>query len=391
GEETSHPRVNRSIAFQRHIINHLLDAIRPDVVHCNDWMTGLVPPAARAKGIKSLFTLHNVFTEKETPRNIDRSGIDVQRFMEFLYFENWPEESKENWISNRIDFAASGIHAADVVNTVSKTFLDEMIRGNFKEIIPASITNAVRAKYAANKAFGILNAPNNSVDPRICRHITPYDIDDVMEKKAVNKRAFQLKMGLRADPHAPLFFWPSRLYPQKGPELLYKIIRRCIDSHGLQVAFVANGDLTMIRMFQVIAKTSKGRVAHRHFSEGLSELGKAASDFVLMPSKYEPCGLPQMECPRFGTLSVGRLTGGIRDTVSELDTETETGNGFVFEEFAPAALGEAIARAVEFYRKPPEIRKRNIQRIMRESFERFSLAKTAKEYIKIYESLIEGK
>ncbi|MHC4943736.1 MAG: glycogen synthase [Planctomycetota bacterium] len=365
----AHPRVHRAVAFQRHIINHLLDAIRPDVVHCNDWMTGLVPPAAREKGIKSLFTLHNVFTERETPRNIDRSGIDVRRFQEYLYYERFPDESPENWLKNKIDFAASGIHAADLVNTVSKTFLEEMVRGDFEDIVPKSLSHVVREKYAVNSAMGILNAPNNTI-------------------KAINKRAFQMKMGLKPDPEAPLFFWPSRLYTQKGPELLYKILRRAVETHNVQVALVANGDPTIERMFRFLSRTSRGHVAHRQFSEGLSELGKAASDFVLMPSKYEPCGLPQMECPRFGTLPVARLTGGIKDTVFELDPVNGQGNGFVFEEFSPAALARAIHRAVVFHRLSPEVKRANIQRVMRESFDCYTLANTAREYIEIYEEMI---
>jgi ADP-glucose type glycogen/starch synthase len=378
------------VAFQRHIINHLLDFLHPDVVHCNDWMTGLVPPAAAEKGIKSLFTLHNVFTEKETPLNIDRNGIDVRRFMDRLYFEQYPDESPGNWTFNRIDFAASGIHGADLVNTVSESFLDEIVTGRFRGVIPPSIYQTVREKHKAGKALGILNAPNDSVDPKISRFITPYDVDDVMEKKKINKKTFQERMGLNHDPDAPLFFWPSRLYPQKGPALLQKIIRPCVEELGIQVGIVANGDPMVERFFLTLARKSNGSVAHQPFSEGLSELGKSGADFVLMPSMYEPCGLPQMECPRFGTLPVARLTGGIKDTVSELNTDKEKGNGFVFEPFTPEALLDTIKRAVAFYRLPEEVKEVNIQRIMRESFESYSLEKTAQKYINVYEALIQG-
>ncbi len=388
GDTTGPPRLHRSEAFQRHVINHLLGVLEPDVVHCNDWMTGLVPPAAREKGIKSLFTLHNIFTEKETPWSIDFSGIDVRRFMKNLYFEKWPEDSLQNWIQNPVDFAASGIHAADLVNTVSNNFLKEIVRGDFADIVPASIRGTLQAKYKEDRAFGILNAPNDTVDPRISIHITPYDVEDVMEMKRINKRQFQEAMALNAEPNAPLFFWASRLYPQKGPELLYKIAMRCVDRHGIQIALVANGDPATERLFQSLAKISRGHIAHAPFREDLSELGKAASDFVLMPSRYEPCGLPQMECPRFGTLAVVRSTGGLKDTVFELDAEAGKGNGFIFEDFMPKALEEAIVRAVAFYQMPEEIRSRNIKRIMRESFENFSLEATAQKYISLYESLI---
>ena len=124
---------------------------------------------------------------------------------------------------------------------------------------------------------------------------------------------------------------------------------------------------------------------------GFEQLAKAGADFVLMPSRYEPCGLPQMECPRFGTLPIARLTGGLRDTVFELNEDATEGNGFVFEEYSPSALEAAIVRAVRFFGRSNEIRKRAIQRIMKQSRERFTLAHTAKMYSRLYDQLIAGE
>jgi starch synthase len=388
GESAAHPRVRRSQALQRHIINHLLPVLEPDVVHCNDWMTGLVPAAARAKGIHSVFTLHNVFTEYATPRDIDLTGIDVRQFLDFVYFRKFPESDLDNWSTNAVDFTSTGIYAADVVNTVSPTFLDEIVGGAFPDIIPDGIRHAVREKYAAGKAVGILNAPGELVDPRINPDIVNYDVDDVVEKKRENKLAFQDEMGLRADPDAPLFFWPSRLYAQKGPELLLAVADRCIKHHGLQIALVASGDREVADRFYRIGATSHGRLAHREFRDDLSVRGMAAADFVLMPSRYEPCGLPQMEAPRYGTLPIARRTGGLRDTVTELSEDGTAGNGFVFEPYAPEALATTIARAVAFHRKDPAFRRRVVQRIMREGFERFTLANTARQYVGIYDALL---
>jgi ADP-glucose type glycogen/starch synthase len=389
-EDPEYTRLRRAEALQRYMINHLLDLIRPDVVHCNDWMTGLVPAAAREKGFKSLFTLHNVFTERETPEKIDRGGIDVRRFFNHLYFEQFPGDFQRDWRWNRIDFTASGIHAADLVNTVSKTFLEEIVAGEFEHIIPPSIRHAIREKYAAGQACAILNAPSDTVDPARGTHSVPFDHTDVMDKKAVNKRAFQEKLGLAVEARAPLFLWPSRLYPQKGPELLLGIAERFIRRHGAQIALVASGDRAIERSFAFMAAASGGAIGWVPFREDLSELGKAGSDFVLMPSRYEPCGLPQMECPRFGTLPVARLTGGLRDTVTELDVEAGTGNGFVFEPHTPEALESAMERAVRWARLPEKQRQQDLSRVMRESFERFNLARMAREYIEIYESLISG-
>ncbi len=391
GDNDAHPRVRRAEAFQRHIINNVLDEVDPAVVHCNDWMTALVPAAARARGIKSLFTLHNVFSEKDTPENVYRSGIDVSRFMDWLYFEHWPEDSHENWCHNRIDFTASGIHGADLVNTVSPSFLEEIVRGDFSDIIPESVRQAVRIKHEAGAALGFLNGPSDSADPRVSPYIVNYDVETATKKKRLNKKELQLRMGLRQNPDAPLFFFPSRLYPQKGPELLWPIIRRCVDKYKAQFALVANGDPGIVRHFRVLEPPYRASISHRPFSEDLSTLAKAGADFILMPSKYEPCGLPQMEGPRFGTLPVARLTGGLRDTVTEIDLDNETGNGFVFAEHTTKGLEEAISRAVRFYARSREVKRRVIQRVMRESVEKFTLAKTAQAYIDIYDQLIASR
>lgn len=388
GEQEANPRIRRAEAFQRYIINDLLLRLEPDVVHCNDWMTGLVPAAARAAGIKSVFTLHNVFTEHAPSCDIDRSGIDVRRLTEYLYFKDFPSDTAENWKNNGIDFTATGIHAADIVNTVSPTFLEEMVSGQFDSIVPPGVGRAMREKHAAGRTLGILNAPGDSDDPRINPHVVPYDIADVIEGKRTNKERFQKEMGLRPDLDAPLFLWPSRLYAQKGPELLAAIAAASVQRHGMQIALVASGDRAVEAVFRKLAATSDGRIAHRPFREDLGMRGLAGADFVLMPSLYEPCGLPQMVGPRFGTLAVARATGGLKDTVTPLDADRKAGNGFVFVPHTSSALSGAIADAVRFYGEPEAVRRSTLQRVMRESLEKFTLANTARAYIDIYEKLI---
>jgi len=390
GESDAHPRLRRAEAFQRYIINELLGRLEPDVVHCNDWMTGLVPAAARAAGIRSLFTIHNVFTEHAPPRDIDRSGIDVRRLQEFLYFKDFPSDTPENWRSNGIDFTATGIHASDLVNTVSPSFLEEMVSGEFADIVPSGVRNAIAGKHASGRALGILNAPADSDDPRINPHVLPYDIENVLEGKRANKERFQVDVGLRPEPDAPLFLWPSRLYAQKGPELLAALVAGFVRRHGAQVALVANGDRLVEAMFRRLAATSDGRIVLRPFREDLAMSGLAAADFVLMPSLYEPCGLPQMMGPRFGTLPVARATGGLKDTVTELDATRVTGNGFLFVPHRAEALATAMEEAVRFHGEPETARRRTLQRVMREGLERFTLANTARAYIEVYERLISG-
>ncbi len=390
-ETDAHPRVQRALAFQRTIVNQLLDDVRPDIVHCNDWMTGLVPAAAKARGIGSLFTIHNVFTERASPHELDQAGIDVRRYLRDLYFEHFPGGGFDaTWYDNRVDFAASGIHAAGLVNTVSPSFLRELVEGAHEGIVPTSITHAIGEKHAAGKALGILNAPNDTVDPRKARWAERFDVATVMEGKRANKLRLQRRMGLAADPEAPLFFWPNRLYEQKGVSLLLALLQSPL-AKRMQVAVVANGEERTERQLGVLALGSEGRLARQPFSEELSELGKAGADFLLMPSLYEPCGLPQMEGPRFGTLPIVRSVGGLKDTVEPLDLDHDTGVGFVFEDYALEAFAAAISEALDFCGRPASLRERILQRVMRESFERHSLARVAARYIEVYQSLLEGR
>lgn len=130
-------------------------------------------------------------------------------------------------------------------------------------------------------------------------------------------------------------------------------------------------------------------IAYHGFREELSLLGHAASDFVLMPSRYEPCGLPQMIGPRFGSLPIVRATGGLKDTISPLEPGYGAGNGFLFDRHTSDAFAGAIAAAMNFYREPEETRQAILQRIMRESLERFTLANTARRYIEVYERVLD--
>lgn len=389
-----HSRVRRALVFQRFIINDLLDWIQPDVVHCNDWMTALVPAAAKSKGIKSLFTLHNIFTEKQTLMNIELSGLKPLEFAEHLYFEKFPENITQNWqkhfSTNRVDFTASGILACDYFNTVSETFLKELINNYYPDIVPTSIYQTIKDKYDQGRAVGILNAPNDTVNPKIMPHIINFNKHTMPQKKAENKALFQKKMGLPLQPEVPLFFWPNRLYFQKAPDLLLDNLQYFIEKYKFQLAVVANGDTKYENQIKKMA-AKYPNVAYRSFQENLSNLGKAGSDFILMPSRYEPCGLPQMEVLRFGTLPIVRSTGGLKDTIQHLDFEKSKGNGFVFLMADRQGLEYGISEALKFYKQTKEIKIRELRRIMSSSKRQFSLKNTAQKYMKIYSQLISEK
>ena len=391
--------LHRALVFQRAVINQVLaDAMPPHgkmLVHCNDWMTGLIPAAARSFAVPSLFTLHNVHTDQDTLRGIEARGIDVTRFWHDLYLDRHPDYVEDPWENVGVDFLLSGIKAATYVNTVSPSFLTEIVNGYFPELISAPLREELRAKNDIGCASGILNAPKSSVDPRLSRALRRnYNTSTVTEGKRDNKAAFQQEMGLRLDPDAPLFFWPHRLFPQKGPQLLAEIALSLIREYweqGLQIAVVGNGDPYWEDAFGAISCGSDGRIAYQHFEPFLSELGKAAADFILMPSMYEPCGLPQMEGLRYGTLPIVRATGGLKDTVEHLRDDGGTGNGFVFNDFLPDALWWACGEAMRFYSQPPAHRKAVLVRVMEESMRHFNLEVTTLEYVRVYERLLGEK
>lgn len=342
-----------------------------------------------------MFTFHNIHTGYETLRNIEQSGIDVSRFAYDLYLEDHPDSVANPWEETRVDYLLSGIRATDYINTVSPTFLNEIVNGYFPDLLSWQLRSAIRDKYSMGRASGILNAPKGIIDPSVARGLwRNYTVDEVVEGKLENKLEFQRQMGLMQAPEAPLFYWPHRLYDQKGPRLLTEIALSLVSFYrddGLQIAVVANGDQELEQAFGTISCGSGGRIAYRRFNSNLSELGKAAADFIQMPSLYEPCGLPQMEGMRFGTLPVVRATGGLKDTVQHLDVSRDSGNGFVFNDFMPDALWWAISEAMNFYRVDKKLRTRIIQRVMREAIQHFTLENTTLHYVRIYEQLLGEK
>lgn len=381
-----------SLAFQREVINHILPQVRPHLIHCNDWMTGLIPAVAKRHGIKSLFTVHNIHTERLTLDAIEDRGIDAADFWQHLFFQRQPYNYEESRGSNPVDLLTSGIFAADHVNTVSPTFLSEVVDGRHQHI-PGHIRHELWAKCHAGRANGILNAPDPSYSPLRDPHLHDhYSVDTVMTGKRHNKVRLQQALGLEVNPDFPIFFWPSRLDPvQKGCQLVTDLLHQTVTDYaaeGLQIVVVASG--TFQPHFRDIVETHglQSRVAVHDFQEGLSRLGYAGSDFIFMPSSFEPCGLPQMIAPKYGSLTIAHDTGGLHDTVEPLDLHHDRGNGFLFNVFDTQGLRWAIDRAMEFHRQPWEVREGHLQRVMREAKRRFNHKTTAAEYLRLYETML---
>lgn len=381
-----------ALAFQREVINNIIPRVKPDLIHCNDWMTGLIPAEARAVGIPSLFTFHNIHTVKTSLAHIEDAGIDAAEFWGNLFY-SWPpynyEESRDH---NLVDLLCSGIFSSHFINTVSPTFMKEIVEDRHS-FVPGNIQYEVASKYHAGCASGILNSPDQAANPETDTYIAkPYSSETHYEAKRRNKEELQQRLGLEINADAPLFFWPSRLDPvQKGCQLLADILYHVVDKYwdqGLQVAFVANGAFQHV--FHNIAHGHQitNRVAVCNFDEATSYLGFAASDFMLMPSLFEPCGLPQMISCIYGSLPIVHDTGGLHDTISMLNTNDNTGNGFPFETYDSGGLLWAIDQAMAFYQKDISRRNAQITRVMTESKDCFTHATTAKAYIDIYQQML---
>ena len=385
--------VKLALAFQREVINNIIPRVQPDLIHCNDWMTGLIPALSRQLGIPSLFTIHNVHTVKTTLATIEDRGIDAASFWQDLFYVHMADSYEAVRESNPVDFLTSGIFAAHFVNVVSPTFLTEIVYGQHP-FIEDPIRRELTNKFEAECAAGILNAPDPAFNPVNDRELhQTYRPEDHQRKKQKNKRHLQKKLGLTEDERAPVFFWPSRLDPvQKGCHLLADIFYKMLSTYwdqNLQVIFVAHGDYQQVFRNIVEFHKIKQRVAICDFDFKLEHMAYAASDFILMPSSFEPCGLPQMIAPIYGSLPIAHDTGGIHDTIVHLDVEKNQGNGFLFKHFDSNGLFWAIEQAMNFYNLPARQKSKQIQRIMKESIAAFNHANTARRYIELYEKMLQ--
>jgi starch synthase/alpha-amylase len=271
--------------------------------------------------------------------------------------------------------------------------LVEIVEGRHNFIEP-HLRQEITNKYHADCATGILNAPDPSFEPQTDKDLKVcYGPKDHIDGKRENKRFLQRNLGLVEDPEAPVFFWPSRLDPvQKGCQLLADILYLIISRYwekNLEIVFVADGEYQQVFRDIVNQHRFQKRVAVCDFNEQLEHLAYAAADFILMPSLFEPCGLPQMIAPIYGALPIAHNTGGIHDTIAQIDVEKDSGNGFLFNIFDSNGLLWSIEQAMDFYQIPSKAKARQIRRVMKQSTSAFTHAATASQYIKLYEKMLQ--
>ncbi|MBW9258264.1 MAG: glycogen synthase GlgA [Candidatus Thiodiazotropha sp. (ex. Lucinisca nassula)] len=314
---------------------------RPDVVHANDWQTGLIAPLLQSeqKRPATLFTIHNLAYQGLFDwATFLRLGLDKSL---------WTHHALE--FHDQLSFIKGGIALSDRVNTVSPTYAEEIKTAEFGYGLEGLL------QYRASHFSGVLNGIDyHQWDPLNDPHIdTPYSIDNFPAKRN-NKLALQREFGLPEDEYIPLFGYVGRLVDQKGVDLILQVLPGLMDS-GAQLVLLGSGDHSLQSALEKISNRYHSRVGITiGYDEGLSHRIEAGSDCFLMPSRFEPCGLNQMYSLRYGTVPIVRRTGGLADSVVDVTPHTlanGTATGFVFDNADGSSLWGAIEHAINFYRR----------------------------------------
>ena len=348
---------------------------QPDILHAHDWHAGLAPAYRRAAGVPlpSVFTVHNLayqgffpaaaFGDLALPPSF--FSIDGVEFYGGIYF------------------LKAGLFYADRLTTVSPTYAQEIQTPAFGN----GLDGLLRSR------AGVLSGILNGVDPAIWSPendaLLPrrYGIDDAVAGKAAAKAALQRRLGLAAEPEALLFGAVTRLSPQKGFDLLLPVLPQLL-GEGAQLALLGSGDADLEAGFAAAAAAYSGRAGIViGYDEGLSHLIMAGADSVLVPSRFEPCGLTQLYALRYGALPLVRRTGGLADTVVDANAVTlaeGSATGFAFDEESPEGLLEAAGRAIALYAD-----KASWRRVMRQAMRQdFSWNAAARQYEALYARLL---
>ncbi len=354
----------------------------PDVMHVHDWPTALVAVFLKTwdrilsplSNTASVLTIHNIGYQGVYPADVmSYIGIGQDHFT--------PDGLEDH---GRVNLLKAGIVYADAITTVSPTHATEILD---------PIGGMGLAPYLNNRRrdlFGILNGVDyEHWNPETDRFIPAHYSAKDMSGKAVCKAELQKRMGLEVRPDLPLFAIVSRFAPQKGFNLLREALPPALSQMAKQLVVLGSGDPETEEFFRWLARSYAGRVGvHIGFNNELSHLIQAGSDFLLMPSLYEPCGLSQIYAMKYGTLPVVRATGGLEDTVINYNEATGEGTGFKFYQPTPLALQNTIGWAnATWYDRPHHIVKMR-QLAMAQDF---SWPRSAAQYVRVYEHAIRNK
>jgi starch synthase len=367
----------RFIFFSRGILEVLKKlGWQPDIIHCNDWQTGLVPAYLKTlykndpfyKETKTVFTVHNmayqgVFPKSMFPKTLLPaelfSGAGVEAF-------------------GNVNLLKAGLVFADSITTVSERYAEEICSSDeygcgLEEVL----------KRRKKDLSGILNGIDYTIwDPGIDEYV-PHRYDArTIDLKVENKKALLARMGLPFNEQTPVIGIISRLADQKGFDLIDEILDSMMKL-DLQLVVLGTGEKRYHDLFEKAHRKFPQKVGiSLSFNEELAHMIEAGSDMFLMPSRYEPCGLNQMYSLRYGTVPIVRSTGGLDDTIEDVG-HSSTGTGFKFKNYESTELLKAVQRALHAYQDQPAWRK-----LMKNGMSKdFSWETSAKKYIQLYRSL----
>ena len=353
---------------------------KPDVIHCHDWQTGLIPVYLHERfqgnaffhGMKSVMTIHNLkfqgIWDMETVRSI--TGLS-----EYYFSSDKLEFNKD------ASYLKGGLVYADAITTVSKTYAEEIKTPFYGE----GLDGLLRAR--AHDLRGIVNGIdydvyNPETDENVEYH---YNVKNFRKEKVKNKTALQKELGLEVDPKKMMIGVVSRLTDQKGFDLIaYMMEELCHDA--IQLVVLGTGDPKYENMFRHFAWKYSDRVsANIYYNDALSHKIYAASDAFLMPSLFEPCGLSQLMSLRYGTIPIVRETGGLKDTVEPYNEYENKGTGFSFTNYNAHEMLGMVRYAERAYYD----HKRNWNKIVERAMQQdYSWNASALQYQELYDWLI---
>jgi starch synthase len=354
---------------------------KPDVIHCNDWQTALIPiylldvsrVAPYLSGVKTVFTIHNIEYQgrygQETLEDV--FGLDRSYLHERLlsYYGD-------------VDLMKGAIYAADFVTTVSPTYAQELHYPFYAHGLDGVIADN------SYKLRGILNGIDTDLyDPWKTRGLAQNYSARQPQGKRTCKADLQREVDLKVDPHVPIVACVSRLVSHKGFDLVAASLPEILGM-DLQMVVLGTGDWRYEEAFRQAQRQYPGRFsAQLYYSAELSNTIYAGADLFLMPSVAEPCGLSQMIAMRYGTIPVVRETGGLRDTVTPFDPSRGTGTGFSFADINAHDMCWVLREAVELYRSNRPAWKVLMHNAMTADF---GWDRSAREYIEIYQQITGG-
>ncbi|MGE0580510.1 MAG: glycogen synthase [Steroidobacteraceae bacterium] len=350
----------------------------PQILHCHDWHTAFSPLLLEAEwsrdplfaDTRSVLTIHN----------IGYQGVFDARFAPDLGLADLRWLHQDDLHAGVVNPLKHGILYAHAITTVSPTYAREIRTAEYG----AGLEQALRERAIA--LTGILNGVDyDEWDPRRDRHLpTRYD-ERSLGTKAELKRLFLAREGLPQRPDVPLLGVVSRLAAQKGFELLFDTLPPLLAQGRVQLAALGSGEPRYEQFFAGLARDYPQAAAFRAgYDEAQAHWIEAASDFFLMPSRYEPCGLNQMYSLRYGAVPVVRRTGGLADSVEPFDPATGRGTGIVFNDFDAPAMAWALSQALALYADAAAYA-RVVQNGMAQDF---SWARQVQEYVALYEGLL---